>query len=60
MFKKKVTCTNWTLALLAKIAPPYKLHVTRQELERRKFKKFLKPDFALLTSTAKLLSKMLV
>jgi hypothetical protein len=27
MFAKKVTCTSSTLALMAKIAPPYKLHV---------------------------------
>jgi hypothetical protein len=43
MFEKKVTCTNWTLALLAKIAPPYKLHVARRELERSKLRKFLGP-----------------
>jgi hypothetical protein len=34
---------------MAEIAPPFEqLHVPRRELERRKFRNFLRPDFALL------------
>jgi hypothetical protein len=51
MFEKKVTCTSSTMALVAKIAPPYKLYVARQELERRKFRKDL-TNLELPTSNA--------
>ena len=39
---------------------PTLFHVTRQELEQRKFRKLLGLDLDLLTSVAVLLSKVLV